>query len=106
MSMRFATACGASPFSQPGSLSWPPPRPPSLQQFEGQLFSAAQNFSPFNVVAWHGEQGTRFEWPGMVGMVLFGMAWHSRQGLAHRTACWPLPWMMDGYQPGGGGRAI
>jgi homogentisate 1,2-dioxygenase len=23
-------------------------------QFEGQLFSAMQSFSPFNVVAWHG----------------------------------------------------
>ena len=30
---------------------------PSLQvvhKFEGELFSAAQSFSPFNVVAWHG----------------------------------------------------
>lgn len=25
-----------------------------LQKFEGQLFSAGQEFSPFNVVAWHG----------------------------------------------------
>lgn len=23
-------------------------------KFEGQMFSATQNFSPFNVVAWHG----------------------------------------------------
>lgn len=42
------------------------PPPLSLRQFEGQLFSAAQNFSPFNVVAWHGKQGTRLEWPGMM----------------------------------------
>ena len=25
-----------------------------LQKFEGELFSATQGFSPFNVVAWHG----------------------------------------------------
>ncbi len=25
-----------------------------LQKFEGELFSAHQDFSPFNVVAWHG----------------------------------------------------
>ena len=25
-----------------------------LQKFEGELFSAQQGFSPFNVVAWHG----------------------------------------------------
>lgn len=25
-----------------------------LHKFEGQLFAAAQDFSPFNVVAWHG----------------------------------------------------
>ncbi len=27
-----------------------------IHKFEGQLFSAAQTFSPFNVVAWHGER--------------------------------------------------
>ena len=25
-----------------------------MQKYEGELFSAAQSFSPFNVVAWHG----------------------------------------------------
>ena len=25
-----------------------------MQKYEGELFSAAQTFSPFNVVAWHG----------------------------------------------------
>ena len=25
-----------------------------VHKFEGELFSAAQSFSPFNVVAWHG----------------------------------------------------
>ena len=25
-----------------------------IHKLEGQLFSAAQTFSPFNVVAWHG----------------------------------------------------
>ena len=25
-----------------------------VQKYEGELFSAAQSFSPFNVVAWHG----------------------------------------------------